>query len=57
MATLKYKETYGDILVPNNYVIPADDSRWPEDLRSFKLARTVGRIRSGAFYQDELADL
>ena len=48
-ALMKYKELFGDLLVPQLFVIPSDSSDWPVDLWGINLGSYVGRIRGGYF--------
>jgi len=41
-----YKEMYGDLLVPQAFIVPTDDVQWDEDLWGLKLGARVNAIRS-----------
>ena len=36
---------YGNMRVPQRFVVPTDDRRWPEDTRGIKLGRVVKNLR------------
>ena len=44
---LRYRELNGDMFVPFRFVIPHEDSRWPESTWSLKLGSLVRKIRAG----------
>jgi hypothetical protein len=57
IGLLRYKELYGDMLVPTAYCVPYDDERWPQLTWGLKLGRAVSLIRGGRIYaslHDEL---
>lgn len=56
-ALLRYKQTFGDTLVPKLFVIPSDDKSWPEETWGMKLGATVNHIRSGNGYSDNRKEL
>ena len=45
-----YKEKYGNLLVPQKYVIPANDTIYPPNLRGLKLGLRVKSIRQAQSY-------
>lgn len=45
-ALVKYKELYGDLLVPQPFTVPDDDDTWPENTRGLRLGARVNAIRS-----------
>jgi len=47
-ALVKYKELYGDLLVPQPFTVPEDDTNneWPEEVRGLRLGARVNAIRS-----------
>jgi hypothetical protein len=47
---LNYKYISGHMLVPNKFVVPADDMRWPEEMWGMKLGSAVYKIRRGISY-------
>ena len=57
-ALLKYREVYGDILVPQLFVVPSggEMSVWPEEMWGLHIGAAVGRIRSG-HYPDKRKEL
>eukprot|EP00984_Skeletonema_dohrnii_P012297 scaffold4978_cov122-Skeletonema_dohrnii-CCMP3373.AAC.4 len=62
-ALKKYKELYGDLLVPQPFTVP-DSEDWPEEVRGLRLGARVNAIRSqGTFVKsnparrDELDEL
>jgi hypothetical protein len=44
---LRYRELNGDMFVPFRFVVPHQDSRWPESTWSLKLGNLVRKIRAG----------
>ena len=44
-ALVKYKELYGDLLIPQPFTVP-DSEDWPEDIRGLRLGARVNAIRS-----------
>jgi len=44
-ALTTYKDLHGDLLVPQNYVIPSN-AKWPEELWDVQLRDIVDKIRS-----------
>lgn len=57
---LKYKDLHGDMLVPMDFVIPADSSEWPESVWGLKLGVTVFKIRNTGIFKanfDELKEM
>jgi len=52
-ALERYKETYGDLLVPQPFVVPTDSSEWPEESWGLRLGARVNAIRSqGTFIKN-----
>jgi len=45
-ALVKYKELYGDLLVPQPFTVPEDGNEWPEEVRGLRLGARVNAIRS-----------
>lgn len=45
-ALVKYKEIHGDLLVPQPFTVPEDDTDWPEEVRGLRLGARVNAIRS-----------
>lgn len=45
-ALVKYKELYGDLLVPQPFTVPEDGKEWPEEVRGLRLGARVNAIRS-----------
>jgi len=45
-ALVRYKEIYGDLLVPQPFTIPEDTTEWPEEVRGLRLGARVNAIRS-----------
>jgi hypothetical protein len=59
-ALLKYKELYGDMLVPYNFIVPSSDkdkNNWPEDMRGFKLGEAVKQIKCHRVHEDKREEL
>jgi hypothetical protein len=67
-ALYEYKEIYGDMSVPLNFVVPLDGKKmtlnnsvtnnvWPEDTRGIRLGRTVSMIRYGRSYVEHKDEL
>jgi hypothetical protein len=44
-ALATYKEKFGDLMVPQAFVVPLDDSEWPEETLGLKLGARVNAIR------------
>ena len=52
LALERYKETYGDLLVPQPFIVP-DSSEWPEESWGLRLGARVNAIRSqGTFIKN-----
>mmetsp|Transcript_15027 Transcript_15027/g.32751 ORF Transcript_15027/g.32751 Transcript_15027/m.32751 type:complete len:1119 (-) Transcript_15027:240-3596(-) len=45
-ALQAYRNIYGDLLVPQPFVVPPDDSAWPQDTWGLRLGARVNAIRS-----------
>lgn len=45
-ALKRYKELYGDLLVPQPFLVPSDSSEWPESTWGLRLGARVNAIRS-----------
>jgi hypothetical protein len=43
-----YKEIYGDVNVPQNFVVPSGDAHWPRAAWGCRLGNRVNRLRSRA---------
>jgi hypothetical protein len=54
---LRYKELYGHMLVPINFVVPSRDDNWPREMWGFQLGQVVSNIRSGKAHKDKREDL
>jgi len=53
LALERYKETYGDLLVPQPFVVPSDSSEWPDESWGLRLGARVNAIRSqGTFIKN-----
>jgi hypothetical protein len=52
-----YKKLKGELNVPNSFVVPANDSAWPEELWGMKLGRAACTIRNQGAYKDYKEDL
>jgi len=50
-ALLAYKKIFGDLLVPNEYIIPVNDIKYPGKARGMLLGQVVRRIRNGNTYR------
>jgi hypothetical protein len=48
-ALLRFKQIFGDLLVPKLYVISPDDTDYPEEVRGMNLGTCVGSIRKGSY--------
>jgi hypothetical protein len=55
-ALLKYKDLKGDMLVPQKFVVAADDT-WPKEMSGMKLGTIAMIIRRGDSYLKKRADL
>ena len=53
---LRFKELYGDMLVPAMFVVTYMDS-WPEEMWGYRLGRLVNNIRSGLTLKSQKEDL
>ena len=53
---LRYKELYGNMLVPQSFVVPWTDE-WPEEMWRVKLGRAVNNIRNGGDHKDKREEL
>jgi hypothetical protein len=47
LALTQYKEIYGHVRVPQRFVVPTGDQRWPIELHGMKLGIAVKYIRQG----------
>jgi len=45
-ALVRYKELYGDLLVPQPFTIPEDGDEWPKEVQGLRLGARVNAIRS-----------
>mmetsp|Transcript_4127 Transcript_4127/g.7899 ORF Transcript_4127/g.7899 Transcript_4127/m.7899 type:complete len:987 (-) Transcript_4127:77-3037(-) len=45
-ALVKYKELYGDLIVPQPFTVPEEGEEWPEEVRGLRLGARVNAIRS-----------
>jgi len=61
---VRYKEIYGDLLVPQPFIVPQESSEWKEEMWGLRLGARVNAIRSqGTFVntepsrRDELTEL
>merc|ERR1712070_638726 len=53
LALERYKETYGDLLVPQPFIVPSDSAKWPEESWGLRLGARVNAIRSqGTFIKN-----
>ena len=53
-ALVKYKELYGDLLVPQPFTVPENSDEWPESTWGLRLGARVNAIRSqGTFVKTE----
>jgi hypothetical protein len=52
-----YKRLYGDLLVPSKFMVPEDDSAWPNEIWGMRLGESVSRIRSDNAYEDHREEL
>jgi hypothetical protein len=54
----RYKELYGNLIVPYMFRIPFDNALWPQEIHGMKLGVIASKLRRGRYYQslrDELA--
>lgn len=51
-ALLRYKEIYGNMLVPSSFVVPENRDQWPNKMWNMKLGRIVHAIRTRDDYKD-----
>jgi hypothetical protein len=56
-ALLKYQDMYGDMLVPQRFIVPVNDINWPEDTLGINLGAAVSFIRRGQSYPERKEDL
>jgi len=54
---VKYKDLFGDMLVPQEFIVPIGNITWPEETWGKKLGSTVLNIRAGRNYVNEKEDL
>ena len=52
-----YKKVYGHVSVPNQFVIPNNDTNWPQKFWGAKLGRWAGVIRRGLYYTSKREEL
>jgi hypothetical protein len=53
LALKRYNEIYGDMLVPQPFVVPSESSDWPEESWGLRLGARVNAIRSqGTFVKN-----
>ncbi|OQR85345.1 hypothetical protein THRCLA_23038 [Thraustotheca clavata] len=45
-ALTTYKKLHGNLLIPNNFVVPTNDRQWPKDTWNIKLGLMVMNLRS-----------
>ncbi|KAH9153592.1 hypothetical protein LEN26_003520 [Aphanomyces euteiches] len=45
-ALKTYKQKFGNLFVPQKFVVPRDDPDWPSDVENMKLGRIVNDLRS-----------
>ena len=60
LALLRYKELYGDMLVPMKFKVPDESTAWPASVLGLRLGGTVNGIRGGCNYvsrRDELESI
>jgi hypothetical protein len=57
LALLQYKDLYGNILVPQSFVVPRNDRNWPKDLWGMNLGSIVHGIRGGSRYAERRQEL
>jgi hypothetical protein len=57
VALVKYKDLFGDMLVPTKFIVPVGNVTWPEEIWGYKLGAAVTGIRGGKNYLDKRADL
>ena len=60
LALLRYKELYGDMLVPATFKVPVESTAWPASVLGLRLGSAVGHIRTGrdhASRRDELESI
>jgi hypothetical protein len=57
MALHVYAKIYGDLLVPYIFVVPENDTTWPEELWGMKLGITVSSIRCNNVYANHKEEL
>ena len=57
LALLQYKDLYGNILVPQSFVVPRNDPNWPKDLWDMNLGSIAHGIRGGTRYAERKQEL
>jgi hypothetical protein len=57
VALQTYEDLHGDMLVPAIFVVPEDDTTWPEETWGLNLGRVVSRVRAGKSHVKNRADL
>jgi hypothetical protein len=59
----QYLKNEGDLLIPTDFIVPADDKKWSKKYHGFKLGALVFNIRAdvqreiGAFFKDDIQKL
>ncbi|KAF0688556.1 Aste57867_19846 [Aphanomyces stellatus] len=53
LALEVYNSLHGDVVVPQNYIVPANDPSWPKELWTLRLGTTVSRLRLHAARLDD----
>ena len=56
-ALLEYKAVNGDLLVPQRYVVPRNDTRYSDDIKGMKLGSVVYNIRNKNTYKEHKEEL
>lgn len=46
-AMKKYNELHGKSTVPQSFVVPHDDDKWPKELHGYRLGQKVNNLRCG----------
>lgn len=55
-ALANYRKLYGDLMVPQPFVVPSQTNRWPEDLWGIRLGARVNAIRSQGTFVNNYPD-
>lgn len=55
-SLVQYKYIHGTVKVPKTFVVPSNDSQWPQDKWDFPLGRQIASVRKGTIFYDKRAE-